>query len=108
MKNNIYIYCSVYNRGTSIDDVKKILETLTNKEIDGLFDDILSLNVMTKDKQKAECLKLIFAEMRGRNLIPIYRRPGDGIRIKVLKLEDFYEQMEKSIYSNVVNEMRML
>ena len=105
MLNNIKIYCSVYNRNFTIDDVKQFVSELTNKELISAFDDILTLNVITKDKQKAECLKLIFAEQKKRNVIGYYRNPANGIHLNLKNLDDFYSFMSNSIYKNVVKEM---
>lgn len=105
MLNNIKIYCSIYNRNFTIDDVKTFVEQINNKELAYAFDEILTLNTMTKDKQKAECLKLIFSEQKKRNLVGYYRNPQNGFRHNLKSLEDFYSAMCGTIYSSVIKEM---
>lgn len=105
--NRILNYCTVYNRTDTIDDIKSLISSIVkNSEVAELVDSVVSLNTITKNRQKAEVLICLFEEHSKRNLIPVARRTFDGIRIKYKNIEDFCEKNEVSIYSDIVKNIR--
>jgi len=103
-------FVSIYNRTITEQNVKDyIYNPETNvKDLLELVDDVITANVITRDKEKAFCLFHLVTALRNRNQIPIYRWPADGSRKKILNLSDWCDDLCKTFYKNLSNEVRNL
>lgn len=105
----VRIYCSVYNRNYTNADV----DTFINSDVKpsilmDLVDEVITLNVITKDSERAYCLVKLVNRLRELNQIPIYRWPSNGNRKKILNISDWCDEVQDTIYVNLAKEVRRL
>ena len=103
-------FCTVYNRTVTEQQVKEYIynpETKSQHLHDAL-DEILRLNVITKDVQRAFCIFHLIKSLRNRNQIPVYSWPANGIRKKILDVNSWCDEAQNTIYRHLVSEVRKL
>jgi hypothetical protein len=91
----VRIYCSIYNKNYTNADVDTfIYSDVTWQVLNELVDDVITMNVITKDFERAYCLVKLVTRLRELNQIPIYRWPSNGIRKKILNLSDWCDEVQ--------------
>lgn len=105
----VRVYCSVYNRNYNQDDIVRFVNSDVKWQVlNDLVDEVITLNVITKDSERAFCLVKLVTRLRELNQIPIYRWPSNGIRKKILNLSDWCDEVQDTIYGNLAKEVRRL
>lgn len=102
-------YCSIYNRNYTNADIDTfIYSDVKPSVLMELVDDVITMNIITKDSERAYCLVKLITRLRYLNQIPIYPWPASGIRKKILNLSDWCDEVQDTIYSNLAKEVRSL
>lgn len=103
-------FCSIYNRNVTEEQVKEyIYNPETNwQNLNECLDIVITLNVITKDVQRAFCVFHLIKSLRSRNQIPVYRWPSNGIRKKILDVGSWCDEVQNSIYKSLAVEVRKL
>jgi hypothetical protein len=103
----VRIYCSIYNKNfTNVDIDTFIYSDVKPSVLMELVDDVITMNVITKDFERAYCLVKLVTRLRELNQIPVYRFPSNGIRKKILNLSDWCNEVQDTIYSSLAKEVR--
>lgn len=71
-------------------------------------DRVLRLNIITKDKTKAEVLQILIDRLLLKNQQIECTDPKNGMKVKNRTREDFITFISNSIYENVGKEMRLI
>lgn len=103
-------YCSIHNRTTTELGAKEYIYNPGTpwQDLNDALDHIICLNVITKDVERAFCIFHLIKALRGRNQIPIYRWPANGIRKKILDVNSWCDEAQDTIYRHLVAEVRKL
>lgn len=106
----IITFCTVYNRTITEQQVKDyIYNPETNcQNLHDALDEIMTLNVITKDVQRGFCIFHLIKALRSRNQIPVYRWPANGIRKKILNVSSWCDEVQNTIYRHLAAEVRKL
>lgn len=97
--------------GSSVEVPKEnpFLNTEDNvNDLNKDFDDVLRMNIITKDNVKAQILVYLFYSIRAKSQYPEYLSPKTMMKAKAKSIESFADDLSGTYFDNLSKEIKKL